>query len=294
MLNYNHLRYFWAVAKEGHLTRAARELNVSQSALSAQIKKLEEQLGTPLFERRGRNLILSASGQIALDYCETIFANGDALVRRLTEGGAETLPTLRVGALSTMSRNFQISLLRPLLAAANVRIIVRSGTMAELLSALKAHRLDVVLANQVPLRDSATNWTTRLLSKQPVSLIGTAERLRGRTDHIELLTSEPVILPTADSDFRNGIDLLAEQIGYPFNIIAEIDDMAMMRLMAREDIGLAVLPPVVVLDELSNGRLVEACRLPHITEQFSAIMMDRRFPNPALETLLDMAKRGEA
>jgi LysR family transcriptional activator of nhaA len=82
MLNYNHLRYFWVVAKEGHLTRAAGKLNVSQSALSAQIKKLEHQLGHALFERRGRGLALTEAGQLALDHCEEIFATGTRYCNR--------------------------------------------------------------------------------------------------------------------------------------------------------------------------------------------------------------------
>jgi LysR family transcriptional activator of nhaA len=157
--------------------------------------------------------------------------------------------------------------------------------MVELLSLLKAHRLDVVLANQVPLRDAATSWTARLIAEQPVSLIGTSKRLKGRTDFRTLLTEEPVILPTADSGYRNDIDLIAEQLDHPLRIIAEVDDMAMMRLLAREDIGLAILPPVVVTDELQNGRLVEACVLPGIKEVFSAITLKSQFPNPALNAL---------
>ncbi|XUU60768.1 LysR family transcriptional regulator [Erythrobacter sp. HA6-11] len=286
MLNYNHLRYFWAVAKEGHLTRAAERLNVSQSALSAQIKKLENQLGHALFERRGRGLVLSSAGQIAMAYCDTIFAHGEALQRRLKDGLEDSQPVLRVGAISTLSRNFQLGLLRPFLADGSHRIVIRSGSMAELLAALEAHVIDLVLVNQVPLRDSATRWTARVLDEQPVSLIGTPERVRGRTDYAELMTSEPLILPTGDSGHRNDIDLIAERLDHALTIAAEVDDMAMLRLLAREDAGLAVLPPIVVRDELASGQLVEACQLPGIVEEFSVITLKDRFAHPALEALL--------
>lgn len=286
MLNYNHLRYFWAVAKEGHLTRAAERLNVSQSALSVQIKKLETQLGHPLFERRGRQLVLTEAGQIALGYCERIFTDGEALIRRLKEGGDDEQRVLRVGALSTLSRNFQLSLLNPLLADGEFRIVIRSGSLTDLLGALEAHLLDLVLVNQVPLRDATTKWTARVIDEQPVSLIGSPDRVAGRTDHIDLLASEPLILPTGDSGFRNGIDVLVEQLGLPISIAAEVDDMAMLRLLARADIGLAALPPVVVTDELASGRLIEACPLPNITERFAVLTLKHRFPHPALESLL--------
>lgn len=286
MLNYNHLRYFWVVAKEGHLTRAAGKLNVSQSALSAQIKKLEHQLGHALFERRGRGLALTEAGQLALDHCEEIFATGDTLLRTLKEQ-APGRRTLRIGALSTLSRNFQIGWLRQVSAKEDLRFTIQSGTMRELISLLKAHRLDIILANQTPLRDAATAWTARVLDTQPVSLIGTPARLAGRTDLSELLNSEPVILPTADSGFRNGIDLLVERLDLSLNIAAEVDDMAMLRLLAREDLGVALLPPIVVTDELSNGVLIEACQLPDVEEVFSAITLKQTFSHGAIAALID-------
>ena len=284
MLNYNHLRYFWIVAREGHLTRAAEKLNLSQSALSAQIKTLEARLGVELFERRGRRLVLTPAGQLAMDHCDTIFSTGEALLRQLRDDELGRT-TLRVGALSTLSRNFQIGLLRPILAQPDISVVIRSGTIAELLPALKAHRLDLVLVNQLPYRDSATVWTSRVLDEQPVSLIGTPHRLKGRHDIAELLAEEPVILPTADSGYRNGVDLLAESLPRPMRIVAEVDDMAMLRLLAREDIGLAILPPVVVRDELESGRLVEACRVPGVSEVFSAITLTRGTPHRALKQL---------
>ena len=285
MLNYNHLRYFWVVAKEGNLTRAAESLNLSQSALSTQIKKLEDSLGHDLFERRGRSLVLTEAGQIALDHSEAIFSTGEEMVGRLRNSGLQQKTILRVGAISTLSRNFQIGFLRPAVQDPEIEVVIRSGTILELLSALEAHRLDVVLVNQVPLRDSATPWSSRILAQQEISLVGTPDRIRGRSDVTELLSSEPVILPTADSGFRNGVDVLLEQLSLSPTIAAEVDDMAMMRLLAREDIGLAMLPPIVVTDELANGRLIEACKLNAIQETFAAITMKKRLPNPALEVL---------
>ena len=99
-LNYHHLRYFQAVAHEGHLTRAAERLNVSQSALSSQIRQLEERLGQPLFERRGRALHLTEAGRIALEHADTIFATGKELISILTLGPQARRP-LRIGSIAT-------------------------------------------------------------------------------------------------------------------------------------------------------------------------------------------------
>ncbi len=101
-----------------------------------------------------------------------------------------------------------------------------------------------------------------------------------------MLAAQPVILPTSESSVRTGFDALADRLGVRPQIAAEVDDMAMMRLLAREGVGLAVLPPIVVKDELAAGRLVEADRLPGIAETFYAVTMERRFPNPLLRILL--------
>ncbi|MCB1988734.1 MAG: LysR family transcriptional regulator, partial [Burkholderiaceae bacterium] len=110
-LNYHHLRYFWAVAKEGNLTRAARQLHVAQSAMSAQIKQLEADLGQALFQRSGRSLTLTEAGRLAFTYADSIFATGTELVEVLREGRREERQVLRIGAVATASRNFQDNLL---------------------------------------------------------------------------------------------------------------------------------------------------------------------------------------
>jgi LysR family transcriptional activator of nhaA len=285
-LNYNHLRYFWAVAHEGNLTRTAERLNVSQSALSTQIQKLEARLGHALFERRGKQLVLTEAGRIALDHADTIFATGDELVGTLKGTGAPARQVLRVGALATLSRNFQTGFLRPVLGREDVEVILRSGSLAELLQSLDALRLDVVLVNQTPIRDAVTSWISHRVAEQRVSLVGTPERVGTGQTLADLLRSQPVILPSLHSSVRTGFDALADRMGLRPGVAAEVDDMAMMRLLAREGVGLAVVPPIVVKDELESGLLMEADRLPGISETFYAVTQDRRFPNPLLRQLL--------
>lgn len=284
-LNYNHLRYFRAVALEGNLTRAAAHLNLSQSALSVQIKALEERLGHPLFDRVGRRLELTEAGRIALDHAEAIFKSGDELVATLRQTG-RARQAIRVGALATLSRNFQLSFLRPLLGRADVEIVLRSAGMAELLRGLESLALDVVLTNESVPRDAATPFLSRRIAGQPVSLIGRPERARPGDDLAALLAREPLILPTAESGLRAAFDGLASTYPAVPQIAAEVDDIAMMRLLAREGVGLALLPPIAVTDELAAGTLVEHARLEGVVESFYAITLNRRFPNPLVAELL--------
>lgn len=290
-LNFHHLRYFWAVAHDGNLTRAAERLHVSQSAVSVQIKQLETQLGHALFERRGRQLVLTEAGRIALDYADTVFDLGEELVGTLGERG-ETRRTLRVGALSTLSRNFQIGFLQPLLDRDDVGLVLRSGSLGDLLRLLEAHRVDVVLANVVPVRDASTMWVPHLIAKQPVSLIGYPRQIKKGRRLADILANEPLLLPSAESSIRTGFDTLVDRLGVRPQIAGEIDDMAMLRLVTRESAALAVVPPIVVKDELAAGTLVQVRRLPGLQETFFAITQSRRFPNPLLRELLPQEADG--
>ncbi|WP_137702085.1 LysR family transcriptional regulator [Marimonas lutisalis] len=284
-LNYHHLRYFWAVAHDGNLTRTAQRLNLSQSALSVQIKQLEERLGHPLFERRGRQLHLTEAGRIALDHADAIFSTGQELVATLQETG-RTRKALRVGALATLSRNFQIGFLRPILARMDVEVILRSGSPTELLEGLATLNLDLVLMNREAPDDSLTPFETHRIAEQEVSIVGTPTRLDPDRPIRELLGEQPFILPTTDSSVRTAFDAMASRMSVRPQVAAEVDDMAMMRLLAREDIGLSLVAPIVVQDELASGRLVEAREHPRITETFYAITLRRRFPNPLVQELL--------
>ena len=279
--NYHHLRYFHVVAHEGHLTRAAEKLHVSQSALSSQIKQLEERLGQKLFERRGRSLVLTEAGRIALDHADAIFATGRELLNTLKQSGVARRP-LRVGAISTLSRNFQLSFLAPVLGNKDIELILRSGSSAELLNALTAHQLDVVLTNQPPDSDALSGFVVKTVDTQPVGLIGLPKLCTSNDKLEDLLRNAPLILPSSSSGMRMGFDALCDRLDIVPQIAAEIDDMAMMRLLARAGAGVAVIPPIVVKDEIETGELIEALVLPDIVETFYAITMRRRFPNPAL------------
>lgn len=286
MMNLHHLRLFRAVATDGTLTGAARRLGLSQSALSTQIKALEGAVGHELFTRRGRGLILTEAGRIALDHAEAIFRTADDLEATLRDTG-RSRRILRVGALATLSRNFQLEFLRPLMGRGDVEIILRSGSQTELLRSLDELALDVVLTNLAPARDSASQWLIHHQAEQPVSLIGTPARVSAQARPLaELLMAGPLVLPAPDTALRAAFDALAARLGVTPAIAAEADDMAMLRLFAREDLGLAVIPPIVVRDELAAGRLVEAAQLDGIHESFLAVTRRRMFPNPLLATLL--------
>jgi len=285
-LNFHHLFYFWRVAKLGHLTRAAEEVHASQSALSAQIRQLEERLGEPLFTRENRRLVLTEAGQVVLSYAEDIFGLGQELLGRL-QGRSQGLTRLRVGAVATMSRNYQENLLRPLLADPDVVLTLESGLLDDLLQRLMEHQLDVVLANQSVPAEPGRPLHCRFLASQAISIVGPAHRwpaggLRVPQD----LHGMDIALPGPRHAVRGPFDALCASAGVAPRLRAEVDDMALLRLIARDSGWLALLSEVVVQDELKSGLLVVAGQSSELTESFYAITVPRRHRMEALEKLL--------
>jgi len=282
-LNYHHLKYFWQVAKDGNLTRTAQGLRMSPSALSAQIRQLEDTLGEPLFERLGRTLQLTEAGRMVAAYAEDIFATGGELLATLRDGRLREQP-IRIGAVATLSRNFQESFVRPLLSEPGVRLRLVAGSLDDLLGRLAAHSLDLVLANQPVTGDEAHKYRCRRVARQRVSLVAHPGRkaFRFPADAAEV----SFLLPGPHSAIRSAFDALCERLNVSVRVLAEIDDMAMLRLLARNTEAVALLPAVVVRDELSSGVLRECGFVSGLYEEFYAVTVERRYQHPLIKVLL--------
>jgi len=290
-LNYHHLRYFRAIAHEGGLTKAAARLHVAQSALSIQLRHLEESLGHPLFVRKNRKLQLTEAGQLTLQYADSIFRTGDELLDTLRHQSPRARQVLRVGTVATLSRNFQWEFLKPLRSSRDVQLVLRSGTVRDLIAQLRNHEVDVVLSNQAMRRDSDTGHHSHLLAEQEISLVARPVAGQPRFRFPEDLRRTPVLLPSLESEVRASFDLILDQAGIRPVIAAEVDDMAMLRVLALRLRAVALVPKVVVQDELRSGVLVERFRVSSLKERFYAITPSRTFPNLLVKTLIAHATR---
>jgi LysR family transcriptional activator of nhaA len=285
-LNFHHLFYFWRVAKLGHLTRAAEELHTSQSAVSAQIKELEKRLGEELFVREGRRLLLTDTGQLVLAYADNIFGLGQEMLGRL-QGRSAGITRLRVGSVATLSRNYQENWIRPLLATPDVVLTLESGLLEGLIERLLQHQLDVVLANETIPADPDRPLHCRFLGSQAMSLVGPACHWQGHTLRIpDDLDGVEIALPGPRHASRAQFDALCAAAGVAPRVRAEVDDMAMLRLIARDSGWLTVLPEVVVQDELKAGTLVTVGKSTALQEHFYAITTPHRHHIALLEQLM--------
>ncbi|MFO1313903.1 MAG: LysR family transcriptional regulator [Burkholderiales bacterium] len=284
--NFHHLFYFWRVARLGHLTRAAQELHTSQSSVSAQIRQFEERIGEALFAREGRRLVLTDTGQLVLAYAENIFGLGQEMLGRL-EGRTSGLTRLRVGSVATLSRNYQENWIRPVLADPSVVLTLESGLLEGLISRLVQHQLDVVLANETVPADPDRPLHCRFLGSQSISLVGPAGRWQSQSLRIpQDLHGVDVALPGPRHALRGQFDALCAAAGVTPRLRAEVDDMAMLRLIARDSGWLTVLPEVVVQDELRAGILVAVGHSDELVERFYAITTPHRHRIEVLESLM--------
>ena len=288
-LNYRHLHYFWVVAKEGHLTRAAQQLHVSQSALSSQIRQLEDQLGHPLFHRDGRSLRLTEAGSLVLGYAESIFSLGSELMATVRGGEGQPVQQLRVGAVATLSRNFQQNFLRPVIGLEPIQLVLESASLEDLLERLRVHKLDLILSNRPVTAEAQQPWRCRRIAHQSVCLVGSPRARKKLFRFPHDLNQVRLLLPGRSSDIRSQFDLLCADLDLELRPYAEVDDMAMLRLLARDSGGVAMVPEVVVQDEMQAGILQKYCVVPKVFENFYAITTRRHFQPTALKTLFARA-----
>lgn len=290
-LNYHHLRHFWVIARRGGLRRAAADLNVSQSTLSQQLGELEAWLEQPLFERRSRGLHLTEAGRIALDHAETIFQTGGELLDLFRRRRRESTPVIRIGAVGPLSKNLQYDFIEPLIASGRARVVVVAGPLDVLFAQLQQHTLDLVLSN-MPLRtDQEANVFNHLLGEMPVFLAG---RMRGAglaRGFPESLKGAPLFLPSRQSHIRADFDMLLADAGVEPRIVAEVDDAALLRLLALSGRGLALVSAIVVERELTSRQLNSLHRVPGLVERFYAITLRRRFGNPEIEQIVGLFRR---
>ena len=147
-LNYHHLLYFWTVAREGSITRACDQLHLAQPTISGQLKKLEQAFGEKLFERVGRELSLTETGQLVYKYADEIFSIGRELVEAVKGRPTGRPLRLRVGVPDYLPKLIVYRLLEPAIQMEDkVQIVCSEDKPDQLLASLALHDLDVVLSD---------------------------------------------------------------------------------------------------------------------------------------------------
>ena len=291
-LNYHHLRYFWVVAKEGGLKKAADRLHVSQPSISEQVKELEEALGEPLFRRSGRSNVLTDAGQIAFRYAEEIFGLGAELLRAVKQRPGLQSLRFYMGVADAIPKLVVNDILKPVLAMPQkVHIICREGKLEDLMAQLAAHRLDIVLADEPASSSLKFRAFTHLLGESGVTFCA-APRLaaRLRRGFPASLHDAPALLPTDSTALRRCLERWFQQRQIRPRVVAEFDDAALMKVMAADEKGFAPIPTVVAVEAVTRYRLQKIGATQECKEQFYAITAERRIVHPAAVAITQNAQ----
>jgi LysR family transcriptional activator of nhaA len=292
-LNYHHLLYFWTVAKEGSIVRAAAQLHLAEPTISAQVAKLEHALGAKLFQRSGRNLQLTDTGRLVQRYADEIFSLG----RELSDAvrGRPTGQPLRllVGVPDVLSKLIVFRLLQPALALPEpVRLICREGKLDDLVGALATHELDVVLSDIPPTPSVRVKAFSHLLGQCGVAFFAPPALARQvRRDFPRSLVAAPLLLPTETTTLRRLLDQWFDEQGIRPTIAAEFQDSALLKVFGQE--GLGVFPaPAAIVDEIQRQyRVRHVGTLDNLHERYYAISVERRLKHPAVVAISATAKQ---
>ena len=286
-LNFRHLLYFWAVAKEGSITRAAERLDLSVQAISTQLGQLERQLGHALFAPQGRGLTPTEAGRMALVYADQIFQLGEQLRNALDETATGPQRRLQVGITDAVPKLLAFHLLEATLAPAiGCRLICREGMLDTLVAELAMHRIDLVLADRPVAPSANLKVYSHPLGAWEVDLYGTTELWRRHRSRFPAnLDGAPFLLPTAENPLRQGMEGWFERHGIRPCIVAELSDSALLKTFGRAGSGLFAAPAALAGDiETQYGAKSLGC-LEGVTEYCYAISTQRRIQHPAVEAI---------
>jgi LysR family transcriptional activator of nhaA len=292
MINYKHLHYFWAVAKEGGVARASELLHISPQTISGQLSLLENYLGVELFTRVGRNLELSETGRLVMSYADEIFSLGSELQEVIHQLPDDRPQLFRVGVVDVLPKSIAHHILKPALNLPEpVRMICREASLDTLLADLAIHQLDLVLADCPIPPNISTKAYSHKLGECAVSCF-VSDKMEGLAEGAfpQCLNGAPMLFPSRGNQLRTGIDeWLARQRIHP-RIVAEFDDSALMKAFGHEGAGVFVAPSAIESEVERQYQARAIGRIEDVKEQFYAISVERRVLHPVVSAVIEKAR----
>lgn len=291
-LNYHHLRYFWAVAREGSVTAAARLLNAAQPTVSAQVNELEAALGERLLERRGRGLALTEMGRVAFRYADEIVSLGRELLDTVAGRSGARTARLIVGVADAVPKIVAYRVLAPTRRLPEpVAVVCVEGKAEHLVAALATHDLDLVLAD-VPVPPGVrVKAFSHLLGETAVTFFGTAAHVRAlRRGFPRSLDGAPLLLPTTGTALRHALDQWFAAVGVSPDVAGEFDDPALLKTFGEAGVGAFAGPSAIEREIRRRYGVGVIGRADAVKERFYAISVERRIRHPAVTAIVEAAR----
>jgi len=291
-LNLKHLHYFWVVASQGSIVDASGILHLTPQTISGQLRQLEESIGSKLFEKAGRNLVLSDTGRMVFNYADEMFRLAgdlqDALQGRTSEKGL----VLKVGIAMVVPKLLAYRVLEPVMhLPGGIRMVCHEAPLVDLLADLAVHKLDVVLADSPVSPALNIRAYNHVLGESPISFFATPRTAAGyRRDFPRSLDGAPMLMPTANSSLRRALDQWLEHEDIRPRIVAEFEDRALMKAFGEAGTGVFTSPTAVEDDVVSKYGVEIIGRAESLRERFYAISAERRIKHPAVAAITAAAR----
>ena len=288
--NYKHLYYFWVVAKEGGISKAADKLDMAVQTVSAQVRELERSLGYALLKPAGRGLVLTDAGLAAMQQAEQIFQLGENLPARVRD--AVSTPTIRlaVGVSDGLPKLVVSRLLHPVVTEPNLRLLCHEGEIDDLLGDLALHRLDVVFSDRPAPGNPNIKLYSHAMGSSTVAWYGTPALVAAASqDFPQSLANVPVLLPTAHTAVRARLDHWFEQRGIRPRIVGEFEDSALLKTFGASGMGVFPAAEWVHDNLLAHYAVQRIGPCESVTEHFFAIGAEKKVSHPLVQRLLQAA-----
>ena len=293
-LNYHHLLYFWTVAREGGVSRAAVKLRLSQPTVSAQIKMLEQSLGEQLLERQGRTLVLTDVGRVVYRYADEIFAVGREMRETLRGRPSGRALRLTVGIANAVPKLVVYRLLRPALVRNEpIHLVCREDNPEGLLAQLATHEIDVVISDRPAPPHSRVRVFNHILGESGTAFFAPAKLAASlRRKFPRSLDAAPMLLPTSNTPLRQALDDWFERHQVQPRVVAEFEDSALMKVFGREAGAVFPAPAAIEGDVCRLYGVSVLGRTDAVRESYYVISADRRLKHPGVLAITSAA-RGE-
>jgi LysR family transcriptional activator of nhaA len=291
-LNYEHLRYFWTVARLGSVTEAAAELHLAPQTVSGQVKLLEAEAAGPLFERVGRRLVLTDLGRTVAAYADEIFSRGQELASLLRGAQAPGRRTLSVGVSDAMPKLVTWRILAPVLDdATRLRVSCREGELSWLLGELLAHRFDLLLTTHPVGAESGVRVASHPLGECALSFFAApALARRLRKGFPASLDGAPWLMPTEGTQARRVLDAWCEAQRITPLVAGEFDDSGLKKTFGQAGLGVFTAPAAIEEEVCSQYRVQVIGRVPALRARYYAVTAARRVAHPDVSTILAAAR----
>ncbi len=291
-LNYNHLLYFWTVAREGSIARAAESLHLTPQTISGQLKQLEERVGAPLFQRAGRGLALTETGQLVSHYADEIFALGTELAQRVRSETPHAPAVLNVGIVNSIAKLIAYRIIEPALKDGDeMRVVCREAELERLLGDLAVHRLDLVISDRpIPAGLNVKAYNHHLGESGITFFARRPEAARYRRHFPDSLGDAPLLLPAKSNALRRSLDDWFDASGITPRVIAEFDDSALLKAFGEAGTGLFPAPSAIApqVEHMYHARAIG--EVEGITESYYAISPERKLKHPAVVRITEQAR----